>query len=865
MAFQVGAIVSKLMLDKSGWNQAVKEVGTDQTKMQGMSEQTSRKFRKMGAAMTVAGGAIVGALGAMTKKFVETGDWIDKMAARTGFSAEALSELAYAADLSGATLTDVERAVKRMAGSILDAHSGLESYARAFRVLGLSVDDLMKMNPEQQFLAISEAIAAIEDPTIRAALAQDVFGRAGTSLLPMMKDGAEGLRDMREEARELGIIFTDETAKSAADLKDAQTALKESVKGLSMAFTQHIVPVLTKVVQAMTGTIAKVSEWARENPQLAQTIVKVAAALGGALTVLGPMVMIVPKLVAGAKMLAGGFTALLSPVGLLTAALAALAIGYLKVKDAQKKAEESARTYAAQNEKLFKKLEESAEAAGMTKAEFAELRKEYDDNSAALAMAIKRGEEGVELQKALAEHTSDYEKEAEAAREQTEDYTASMGDLTGKFQGYLDELKETKKEQKTWIDYLKTLGVKTVKEKGDRVKELEGYLKDLKIAYDNGKLSLEDYVESTNAAKAEIEELTTVIVTSAIPEQRNWGDVVGQTTGDMAIHQQDYTEHVKTETKKQAGVWDDLHRHMMGSLSDNLQRMIGGQQSFGDTMANLWGDLKGKVIQIFVDIGLAYAAQFVAKMITGAGEAVTGILGKFKGLGGGLSGIFKGIFGGGGAGGVAGAAGGLWTGVGAAVGSFLGSILGPKGVSKRTGQDQLHELRLIKQVGINTQQHEFVWVLEKLSAITEYTGDRIPEKVGAVVKRLDTVKGYQNRIAKATEKTQEHTALLKKMIGAAEGAIVSEPTLAVLHGSPSNPEVVLPMSKMMDFSMMQKQKEVTAQLKQDVTVNIQVKDHLDPYSAQEIVRKQIIPETLRAIELDARNKTKLRDVLGIQV
>jgi len=218
------------------------KIGADDSELQAALNKANTsiqnhaaQFKKVGRAMTIAGTAIVGSVGLMISKYVEAGDWIDKMSKRTGIGATALSELAYAADISGASLNDVERGVKRMAGSILDAHSGLESYARAFRQMGVSVDELMQMNPEQQFLTISEAIASIEDPTIRAALAQDVFGRAGTSLLPMMAEGKEGLQKLREEAHTLGIIFDQEAAAKAAKLKDAQTALTSAVKGLGFS------------------------------------------------------------------------------------------------------------------------------------------------------------------------------------------------------------------------------------------------------------------------------------------------------------------------------------------------------------------------------------------------------------------------------------------------------------------------------------------------------------------------------------------------------------------------------------------------------------------------------------------------------
>ncbi len=206
----------------------------------------------MGMAATAAGVAVLLVFKKMVKQYVETGDMIHKMALRTGFAAVTLSELAFAADISGANITMLEKGVKKMAKTIVDASFGLETYLRVFRLLGLEVEDLLAMDPEKQFLTIGNAIASIENPTLQAAAAVDVFGRSGTMLLPLFKEGVEGMAKLRKEAHTLGIIFDEEAAAKAAKLRDAQTSLKGSVQGLSMAILTDLIPVLTTVTKSFT-------------------------------------------------------------------------------------------------------------------------------------------------------------------------------------------------------------------------------------------------------------------------------------------------------------------------------------------------------------------------------------------------------------------------------------------------------------------------------------------------------------------------------------------------------------------------------------------------------------------------------------
>ncbi len=225
-------------------------------------------FRKVGIGMAAAGIAIAGGLFAMAKKTADAGDEIAKMAKRTGFATEALSELKHVAELSGTELGSIEKATKRMSKAIIDAGDGLETYTRAFDKLGLNIADLMAMSPEEQFWAISSALADLEDHTLKVAIAQEVFGRAGTQLLPMLEEGAEGIAAMRQEAHDLGIIFDEEAAREAEEFKDSLTRLETSLQGVGKELIDTLMPQLTIFAEKTVDVIKDVKDWIEANPKL---------------------------------------------------------------------------------------------------------------------------------------------------------------------------------------------------------------------------------------------------------------------------------------------------------------------------------------------------------------------------------------------------------------------------------------------------------------------------------------------------------------------------------------------------------------------------------------------------------------------
>lgn len=91
-------------------------------------------------------------------------------------------------------------------------------------------------------------------------------------------------------------------------------ALKNSWGDLLEIIGQQFVPILNRAVEAIAPFIARASEWMQENGKLAVQIVGVVAAVSALLVVFGTLGMLLPAIITGISLL-------LSPVGLIIAAL----------------------------------------------------------------------------------------------------------------------------------------------------------------------------------------------------------------------------------------------------------------------------------------------------------------------------------------------------------------------------------------------------------------------------------------------------------------------------------------------------------------------------------------------------------------
>jgi len=318
--------------------EAVLTIGLDDSQVQkgmkGIGASLKKHSKAIGLGMTAVGGSILAVGATSVKAFAEMGDEVHKMSLRMGTSTEWLSQMKYAAELGGTSLDTVEKASKRMASTLEDAKDGLATSVDALDKLGLSVEEFDGLSPEEAFMKMAGAVADIEDPMTRSAIAQDVFGKSGTDMLPMLSEGTDGLKAMMDEAEKFGPIMDKDAAEAAAKLTDQMSQLKGGFANIQAEIAGKLIPILIPLIDKIRDAISNVADWMKANPGLTKTIIIIVGVIGGLLTVLGPIVLLLPTIAAALPILGAAFAVLTGPVGLVIAAIIGLiAVGVLLVKN----------------------------------------------------------------------------------------------------------------------------------------------------------------------------------------------------------------------------------------------------------------------------------------------------------------------------------------------------------------------------------------------------------------------------------------------------------------------------------------------------------------------------------------------------
>lgn len=297
------------------------EIGGNTGPLDNALTRAGRKLRSFalkvagfGAGSTALGLGILIPIKRAIEESATLGDQFAKMSRRTGIGVETLSELGHAANLAGSSIANVETSIRLMQRAMFDAKRGSAEIGGAFKTIGLDPVAMEGMPPEQQFEAIAEGIRGIKDSSTRAAVAMKLFGRSGTSLLPLIDMGAEGIREARIEAHRLGITFDTELAAASEETIDNMARLSGSIMGIKNTIAKILGPAFNAFLKQMTTIIVRIRVWMDKNRGLVQFLAK----LGVVLTVVGGAALALAAIITVLSLIA-------APLGVILALMAALA------------------------------------------------------------------------------------------------------------------------------------------------------------------------------------------------------------------------------------------------------------------------------------------------------------------------------------------------------------------------------------------------------------------------------------------------------------------------------------------------------------------------------------------------------------
>lgn len=275
-------------------------------------QNVGNKITSVGKGVSVVSGAVAAgatALAALTQKTAQTGAELDDLSLRFGVSAEKVQEWQYVAMQTGVESEVLSKAFIKARASMADIASGKTNAAvDVLNKLGLSMEQFG--SNEEMFDGVLEALANVEDSTLQAAYANEIFGdKIATQILPYVNTGAEQINALKAEFQSMAYL-TNEQVAELAKLDDVLFKVKQSISYAAMQIGTALAPVLESLATTLETTIIpkleKLSTWINS---LSESQLNMIAKIALIVAALGPLILLVGKLTSGVgafiKMLPG--------------------------------------------------------------------------------------------------------------------------------------------------------------------------------------------------------------------------------------------------------------------------------------------------------------------------------------------------------------------------------------------------------------------------------------------------------------------------------------------------------------------------------------------------------------------------------
>jgi len=197
----------------------------------------------------IGGISAITAVGFLTQSVKSAADFSDEvgdLAQTLGTTTERLSALKYAADIEG-VFEPLQAGMTKLAKASEDFREGSEGAIESFGKL--KIDPSSFKDTSELFTVVADKLSKMEDGARKTAIAQELLGRSGAQLLPLINQGADGLSRYADEAQRFGLIVSEDVAAAAGEYNDNLSRISAAGKGLSVTLGNALLPALSEIAE----------------------------------------------------------------------------------------------------------------------------------------------------------------------------------------------------------------------------------------------------------------------------------------------------------------------------------------------------------------------------------------------------------------------------------------------------------------------------------------------------------------------------------------------------------------------------------------------------------------------------------------
>lgn len=174
----------------------------------------------------------------------------------TGLDTKTASSWVQITKARGVNTKQFQVGLVKLSKTMEAARGGNKKATETLGKYGVTSDLVAKGNVGDSISRIADSFALMKNPAEKAALAQQLFGKSGQALVPLLQGGSSGIEEQMKMAQQYGATLSD--TKGAKEMIARQREMKIAMEGLKVSVGTALLPiieslsqVLLKVVQVM--------------------------------------------------------------------------------------------------------------------------------------------------------------------------------------------------------------------------------------------------------------------------------------------------------------------------------------------------------------------------------------------------------------------------------------------------------------------------------------------------------------------------------------------------------------------------------------------------------------------------------------
>ncbi len=260
MAASLGTMVATLVANTKPFEQKMRRASKDMKGFGSEVQKQTKDLKQMGKAAISAIASfmgfrkIIGILQEISRELFR----MNKQAMTLGLSAQELREWEFVAARTGMEAQNLSLGMMQLQKAITRILVGEgRDVATALHAIGVSVQQLETLSPEDAFMAVIEGLHNLGDAGLQATYAMILFeDHLGMELMPLLQQGPGVIDELREHLRAMTHEIDGDLLRASKDLHNAQTDLNAVWFDAKMALFQIYGPALTELIERLTELVS---------------------------------------------------------------------------------------------------------------------------------------------------------------------------------------------------------------------------------------------------------------------------------------------------------------------------------------------------------------------------------------------------------------------------------------------------------------------------------------------------------------------------------------------------------------------------------------------------------------------------------